>query len=175
MYVVSYPAAGGGEGGGYEEGRWVTWPTREWRVASEWLNLDACSASTGGFYTIQCFTPPTTRTYHGLEWGGDVLKFIPTGIGVVTPIWRDAENRCIASHTMGSSTHVIQKGPFPFLPQPATKCILQTGIIIIKKHWTKECEVYVARLWWNSITLHTEQKPNHQMETLTWATVVITM
>jgi hypothetical protein len=55
-------------------------------VASEWLNLDACSASTGGFYTIQCFTPPTTRTYHGLEWGGDVLKFIPTGIGVVTPI-----------------------------------------------------------------------------------------
>lgn len=95
--------------GGYEEGRWVTWPTREWRVPSEWLNVNACSASTGGFYTVHCFTPPTTRTYHGLEKrGGVVLKFISTGIGAVTPMWRDAENRCIASHTMGFSTLVIQ-------------------------------------------------------------------
>lgn len=87
---------GWGVGGGYEEGRWVTWPTREWRVPSEWLNVNACSASTGGFYTVHCFTPPTTRTYLGLEKGGGVaLKFISTGIRAVTPMWRDAENRCI--------------------------------------------------------------------------------
>jgi len=57
-------------------------------VPSEWLNVNACSASTGGFYTVHCFTPPTARTYRWLEKGGGrvVLKFISTGIRAVTPM-----------------------------------------------------------------------------------------
>jgi hypothetical protein len=36
---------------------------------------------------------------------GVVLKFISTGIGAVTPMRRDAENRCIAGHTMDWLLH----------------------------------------------------------------------
>ena len=109
LNCLLYHTRPGGWGGRLRRGRWVTWRTREWRVPSEWLNLNACRASTGGFDAIHCFTPPTTRTYQGLEKGGRVvLKFISTGIGAVTPMWRDAENRCIASHTMAFSTLVIQ-------------------------------------------------------------------
>jgi hypothetical protein len=115
--IVTLPWEGGE---GHKQGRWVTWRTREWRVPSEWLNLNACSASTGGVYTIHSITPLTTRSYHGLKGGGGVLKFISTGIGAVTPMWRDAENRCNAGNTMGPCTLVTQNGHFPLLLQPAS-------------------------------------------------------